>query len=113
MSTTSYESTRQALARRTGETLSRELSTASSHWSRAERRLAIGFIKALASGEELEASLFQQTPHVWLGAGNTLLSYSDDADGALTRLSTDKVKLIHAAFSTASAESLDPADASF
>jgi hypothetical protein len=113
MSTTSYESTRQTLARRTGETLVQKLSATSSSWSRAERRIAISFIKALASGEELEASLFQQTPRVWLGAGNTLLSYSGNADGAVTRLSSDKVKLIHGAFSTASVESLEPTDASF
>lgn len=111
MSTTPYESTREELARRTGETLAQELSTAPASWSRAERRIAINFIKALASGEKLEASLFRQTPRVWLGAGNTLLSYS--GGNTLTRLSTDKVTQVYGAFSTASIESLNPADASF
>lgn len=113
MSTTSYESTRQALARRTGENLAQKLSGASSGWSRAERRIAINFIKALATGENLEESLMRQSPSIWLGAGDTLLAHCTDSDAVITRLPSDKVRLVYDIFATISAESLDPADASF
>lgn len=111
MSTTSYETTRQALARRTGETLNQKISPVSETWSRAERRIAINLIKALASGEELEVSLMQQTPRVWIDSSGMLLAYCDKGDCDATRLPGDKVQLIHDAFSEAYAESLDPADA--
>lgn len=111
MGTTSYETTRQTLARRAGEILTQKISPVSDSWSRAERRIAINLIKALASGEEVEVNLLRQTPRAWIGASGMLLAYCGRGDCDATRLLSDKVELVHDAFSEAYTESLDPADA--